>query len=188
MIRRRQHGRCLWVLLGTIVVLWHGPAFGAATISSAANQSFTAGDATTAISTITITDDPTTATINTTDDIRIRIPAGFNLVWDLDDVTATIGGDDAICDVVAGGDDEVTHCAHAEGAEQQPVGVAGGQGDTVFRQEGAQKAFTAVIVVAHHVGHGIINVEGIAEERHDGVFAACELAEPAASCNNCLNG
>ena len=68
---------------------------GAPTIASAANQSFTVGDGITAISTITITDDGTTATINTTDDIRIRIPSGFDMTWDTSDTTATIGGTDS---------------------------------------------------------------------------------------------
>jgi len=61
-------------------------------ISSAANQSFTVGDSATAISTVTVTDDATTAQITTGNDIRIRIPAGFNMTWDPADTTAVIGG------------------------------------------------------------------------------------------------
>jgi len=48
-------------------------AIGAASISSAANQSFSVGDAATSISTITITDDASSATITATNDIRIKI-------------------------------------------------------------------------------------------------------------------
>jgi phosphodiesterase/alkaline phosphatase D-like protein len=62
-----------------------------ATISSGANQSFTVGDGTTAISTITVTD-ASTATITAGNGIRIRIPTAFNMVWDTTDTTATIGG------------------------------------------------------------------------------------------------
>jgi hypothetical protein len=61
-------------------------------ISSAANQTFTVGDPGTVVSTITITDDPITATITAANDIRIRIPAGFNMSWNTFDTTATIGG------------------------------------------------------------------------------------------------
>jgi hypothetical protein len=67
-----------------------GGSSGEATISSAANQSFTVGDGTTAISTITITD-ASSPTITTANSIRIRIPAGFNMVWD-NDTSATFGG------------------------------------------------------------------------------------------------
>jgi hypothetical protein len=69
-----------------------GGGGGTATISSAGNQSFTVGDGTTAISAITITDDATTATITSAKDIRIRIPSSFNMVWDTDDLTASISG------------------------------------------------------------------------------------------------
>jgi hypothetical protein len=61
-------------------------------ISSAANQTFTVGDPTTAISMITVTDDGAAATVTAADDIRIRIPATFNMTWDTSDTTATIGG------------------------------------------------------------------------------------------------
>ncbi|MCZ6915840.1 MAG: hypothetical protein O7I93_03600, partial [Gemmatimonadetes bacterium] len=63
-----------------------------ATISSAANQNFTVGDPTTPIAPITITDDLSTPTITAANDIRIRIPAGFNMLWDAADLTATLGG------------------------------------------------------------------------------------------------
>ena len=61
----------------------------APTISSAANQTFVVGQAATAISTITITD-ATPATITAAKDIRIRIPASFNMSWNTAISTATI--------------------------------------------------------------------------------------------------
>ena len=60
-------------------------------ISSLANQMFNVEDAATAISEITVVD-ATTPEINLTDDIRIRIPSGFNMTWDTSDATATVGG------------------------------------------------------------------------------------------------
>jgi hypothetical protein len=60
-------------------------------ISSASNQSFFVGDSTTAMSTATVTDS-TGGMVTAANDIRIRIPAGFNMVWDSTDTTATIGG------------------------------------------------------------------------------------------------
>jgi photosystem II stability/assembly factor-like uncharacterized protein len=60
--------------------------------SSAANQVFTVGDPDTAISTITVTDNGASATITAANDIRIRIPATFNMTWDTADTTAVIGG------------------------------------------------------------------------------------------------
>jgi len=61
-------------------------------ISSGADQTFTVGDADTAISAITITDHGETPTITAANDIRVRIPAGFNMVWDVFDTDATITG------------------------------------------------------------------------------------------------
>ena len=61
------------------------------TISSAANQMFVAGQAATSMSTITVTD-ASTATITAVSDIRIRIPASFNMTWNTALTTATIGG------------------------------------------------------------------------------------------------
>jgi hypothetical protein len=61
------------------------------TISSAANQTFIIGDPATAISTITVAGGDA-GNVTAADDIRIRIPAGFNMVWDSSDTTATIGG------------------------------------------------------------------------------------------------
>ncbi|MGD9052771.1 MAG: SBBP repeat-containing protein, partial [Desulfobacterales bacterium] len=64
----------------------------APTISSAVNQIFATGDSATAISAITVTDDPNSPVITAANDIRIRIPAGFNMSWDNTDTEATIGG------------------------------------------------------------------------------------------------
>ena len=64
----------------------------APTISSAANQTFTVGDADTLVSIITVTDSTVSPSILAADDIRIRIPAALNMTWDSADFTATIGG------------------------------------------------------------------------------------------------
>ncbi len=63
----------------------------APTISSAANQTFTAGDPPVNMSTITVTD-PSVPSINAANDIRIRIPPSFNMTWNTALTTATIGG------------------------------------------------------------------------------------------------
>ena len=60
-------------------------------ISSAGNQLFGIGQAATAISPVTITD-ATSPTITAANDIRIRIPPGFNMTWNTALTTATIGG------------------------------------------------------------------------------------------------
>ena len=59
-------------------------------ISSAANQAFAKNQTDTAISIITVTDDAASPVINTVDDIRITIPAGF--VWDSADLSLVIAG------------------------------------------------------------------------------------------------
>ena len=66
-----------------------GPA---AAISSASSQSFTVGAAPTVAATITITDSVDSGTITKADDVRIRIPAGFNMVWDTSVTTISLGG------------------------------------------------------------------------------------------------
>ena len=60
-------------------------------ISSAAPQTFTVGDPSTAASTITITDG-TSASIRKKEDLRIRIPAGVDMAWDTSVVSVTLGG------------------------------------------------------------------------------------------------
>src|SRR5439155_2536305 len=61
------------------------------TIASAANQVFVVGQAATAMSAITVTD-AATPVITTANDIRIRIPATFNMTWNSGLTTATITG------------------------------------------------------------------------------------------------
>jgi parallel beta-helix repeat protein len=61
-------------------------------LSSAANQTFQVGDPPTDVSTITITDDATNATIKTGGLIQLEIPSGFNMTWDTSVTTAVIGG------------------------------------------------------------------------------------------------
>jgi len=63
-------------------------------ISSAASQSFVVSDPASAISTITIAEG-NPATITAANDIRIRIPAGFNMTWNTAITTATMGGNAA---------------------------------------------------------------------------------------------
>jgi len=63
-----------------------------AVISSAADQAFVVDNGAIPISPVTImaiTDD---AEINSSDDIRIKIPATFSMVWDTSDTSAVIGG------------------------------------------------------------------------------------------------
>jgi hypothetical protein len=62
------------------------------TIVSAANQTFVVGQAATNMSTTTITDNATSPSITAADDIRVRIPSGFNMTWNTSLTTATIGG------------------------------------------------------------------------------------------------
>src|SRR5207247_4420311 len=61
------------------------------TLASAANQVFVVGQAATAMSAITVTD-AATPVITTTNDIRIRIPASFNMSWNTALTTATLTG------------------------------------------------------------------------------------------------
>jgi len=62
-----------------------------AIVSSASDQTFWVGKAPTAVSTITVAEG-TSPSITATNDIRIRIPAGFAMSWDTLDVAATIAG------------------------------------------------------------------------------------------------
>jgi len=59
--------------------------------SSAADQTFWVGKASTAISPITVGEGSPTAITDATD-IRIRIPSGFDMVWDTLDLTPTLTG------------------------------------------------------------------------------------------------
>ena len=83
---------------------WAGPGNAAAanddktitivapSLTGAADQTFTVGDAATAMTSNTITDNGASATITAASDIRLRIPAGFNMLWNTGLTTATIGG------------------------------------------------------------------------------------------------
>jgi len=62
------------------------------TLSSANNATFTKGAAATAIPTITLTDSPVTASITLANDIRIRVPAGFNAIFDNTVTNPAFGG------------------------------------------------------------------------------------------------
>ena len=64
----------------------------APSLTGAADQTFTVGDAATAMTSNTITDNGTSATITAAGDIRLRIPAGFNMTWNTGLTTATISG------------------------------------------------------------------------------------------------
>src|SRR5439155_24079675 len=64
------------------------------TIASATNQVFVGGQAATAISPITVTD-AATPSITAANDIRIRIPATFNMTWNSGVTAATITGSGA---------------------------------------------------------------------------------------------
>jgi hypothetical protein len=66
------------------------PASGAA-VYTAKNHAFNVSQATQAIDTITIVDGSTPG-ITSANDIRVKIPASFNMAWDASDTTATIGG------------------------------------------------------------------------------------------------
>jgi hypothetical protein len=63
----------------------------APTLTGAADQAFSVGDPATAMTSVTVTD-ASTATITATNDIRLRIPSTFNMVWNTAVTTATIGG------------------------------------------------------------------------------------------------
>src|SRR5439155_1064183 len=63
----------------------------APTLASAANQLFLVGQAPTAMSAVTVTD-AATPTITAATDLRIRIPASFNMTWNTALTTATLTG------------------------------------------------------------------------------------------------
>src|SRR5207247_10451364 len=63
------------------------------TLASAANQVFVVGQAPTTIAAITVAEG-STPTITAANDIRIRIPATFNMTWNTALTTATLTGRD----------------------------------------------------------------------------------------------
>ena len=64
-------------------------------IASAEDQFFVAGDTATLISPIEITEAGANTQIKAGKDLRVRIPAGFHMIWDTTITTAIIGGPDA---------------------------------------------------------------------------------------------
>ncbi len=69
-----------------------GGPVGAASFSAAANQTFTVGGPPTLTSTLYVNDDPAYPTITAANDLRLRIPAGFNMRWDSSVATVFIAG------------------------------------------------------------------------------------------------
>ena len=67
-------------------------ATGIITFSSAGDQYLAVSDPATAISTMTITDNPQAGSLTATSDIRIRIPDSLNMTWDTGDTSAVMGG------------------------------------------------------------------------------------------------
>src|SRR5436309_9954926 len=95
------------------------------TMASAANQVFVVGQAPTTISPITVTEGAT-ATITAANDIRIRIPATFNMSWNTALTTATLTGSAAgkVSPTVSyedGGKSRVLNVTGNFGAGQQVV-------------------------------------------------------------------
>src|SRR5437870_2654665 len=90
-IQLRLPGVLLLACLGVAASL--SPA-AAQTIASAANQTFGVGQPPTAMSPITVKD-AASPPITAANDIRIRIPSGFNMTWNTALTTATISGSDA---------------------------------------------------------------------------------------------
>jgi hypothetical protein len=68
------------------------PGVGTPRLSSEANQTFVVGDPSFAAAVDTIADDATTPTITDAANLRLRIPAGFNMIWDTTVTTVSIGG------------------------------------------------------------------------------------------------
>ena len=62
------------------------------TLSSAADQYFSVGQAPTAAQNITVRDASSAPTVTAVNDIRIRVPAGFSMTWDSSVATVTLGG------------------------------------------------------------------------------------------------
>lgn len=89
-----RHFRPLLVaLLATATIVLPGARLSAQTISSAANQVFVVNDPVTTASPITITESASNPrSFKAAKDIRIHIPATFNMVWDVSVTAVTITG------------------------------------------------------------------------------------------------
>ena len=91
-VRTPNHSlRAALLALGVVIACMPVRASAQVTISSAANQLFHVNDASTTISPITVTD-VGGGNIKFNRDIRIIIPAGFNMTWDPTVTNATLGG------------------------------------------------------------------------------------------------
>src|SRR2546423_4875525 len=93
-ITRGKTHRAALLALGVVLACAPARLSGQVSISSAANQLFHVNDASTTISTITVTDIGG-GNIKANRDIRIIIPAGFNMIWDTSVPTATLSGSGA---------------------------------------------------------------------------------------------
>jgi len=78
--------------VGTALAVAVAPVAAAPTISSNADQYFFVGTAPKFMIATTVTDDATTPQITAANDIRIRIPAGFNMTWATTDSIAALLG------------------------------------------------------------------------------------------------
>ncbi|UCC81740.1 MAG: DUF2341 domain-containing protein [Gemmatimonadota bacterium] len=86
------HGNDHWAAGGVSIVPAAACLNAAPSISSAADQTFQVGDPTTAASTIIIAEDTLYQTITDTTDLRVRIPAGLDMIWDTLQATIVVGG------------------------------------------------------------------------------------------------
>jgi uncharacterized repeat protein (TIGR01451 family) len=86
------HGNDHWAAGGVSIVPAAACLNAAPSISSAANQTFQVSDPTTAASTITIAEDASYQTISDTDDLRIRIPSGLDMIWDTLQTAIVVSG------------------------------------------------------------------------------------------------
>ena len=75
------------------ILYWAVGQYGTSTtISSAANQTFNVGGATTTNSAITITSDPVNPSFSGSNDIRVKIDGDFPMEWDVNDLVVTLSG------------------------------------------------------------------------------------------------
>lgn len=87
----RVFARLALIALGVLLVCAPRALVAQVTVSSAANQLFHVNDASTFMSPVTVTD-VGGGNIKQNRDIRIIIPTGFNMTWDVSVTTATITG------------------------------------------------------------------------------------------------
>ena len=118
------------------------------TLSSAALQSFNVGDPPTTASTLTITEHATTGTITAANDLRIRIPDSFNMVWDTSVTSVTLGG-------AASGKVSATLLAYEDGAKTAVIDVTSdfAAGDVLTLADLAFTSFSASSAGRLTLGH-----------------------------------